>query len=372
MLTPRVSDVTGIINKIAPFAHAEEWDNVGLQVGDAAAPVKRIMVALDAGRDPVEAAVSAGCQLLLTHHPLIFTPLKKIVIDDPVGSLIFLAVRHDLAILSLHTNYDIAPGGMNFLLAERLGISSHKPLKAVGREELVKLSVFVPEGHEEQVLESLFRFSGVIGKYNDCSFRTRGIGTFRPLEGARPFTGKIGSREIVSENRIEVLLCKEDINAALNAMKKAHPYEEPAFDLYPLLNKGNRLGLGRIGELPEPTTLAEFAADVKQRLGAMNLRFVGEPGRIVRKVALCGGSGAELLQEAHWQGADLLITGDVKYHEARSAEALGLSLIDAGHFATERPMIREFTGRLDKELRNRGFAAETIPYEGEKEPFSFI
>jgi putative NIF3 family GTP cyclohydrolase 1 type 2 len=169
-----------------------------------------------------------------------------------------------------------------------------------------------------------------------------------------------------------VLLCKEDINAALNAMKKAHPYEEPAFDLYPLLNKGNRLGLGRIGELPEPASLAEFAADVKQRLGARNLRFVGEPGRIVRKVALCGGSGAELLQETHLQGADLLITGDVKYHEARRAEALGLSLIDAGHFATERPMIMEFTERLNEELRNRGFAAEIIPHEGEREPFSFI
>jgi putative NIF3 family GTP cyclohydrolase 1 type 2 len=130
--------------------------------------------------------------------------------------------------------------------------------------------------------------------------------------------------------------------------------------------------LGRIGELPEPTTLAEFAVDVKQRLGARNLRFVGEPGRIVRKVALCGGSGAELLQETHLQGADLLITGDVKYHEARRAEALGLSLIDAGHFATERPMIMEFTERLNEELRNRGFAAEIIPHEGEREPFSFI
>lgn len=372
MLTPRVSDIAGIINKIAPFAYAEEWDNVGLQVGDAAAPAGKIMVALDAGRDAVEAAVAAGCQLLLTHHPFIFTPLKKIALADPLGSLIALAIRHDLAILSLHTNYDIAAGGMNDLLAERLGIGSCVPLKVAGTEELVKLSVFVPEGHEERVLESLFRFSGAVGNYRDCSFRTAGIGTFRPLEGAQPFIGQVGIREAVAENRVEVLLRKGDINAALNALRKAHPYEEPAFDLYPLLNRGDARGLGRIGQLQEATTLAEFAAAVKERLGVAGARFVGEPGRMVRKVALCGGSGVSLLREAHWQGADVLVTGDVKYHEARDAEALGLALIDAGHFATELPMVRGVVERLGDELRSRGVVAEVIAYEGEREPFRFI
>lgn len=372
MISPRVSDIVGIINVFAPFGRAEEWDNAGLQVGNPAAPASRIMVALDAGRSAVEAAVAARCQLLLTHHPLIFRPLKKISVADPLGQLVTLAIRNDLAIISLHTNYDIAAGGMNDLLAERLGVSRCEPLSVTHREELVKLGVFVPEGHEEQVLEALFRVSGVIGNYSDCSFQARGIGTFRPLPGAAPFIGEVGKRERVAESRIEVLIRKDDVTAAVKALRKAHPYEEPAFDLYPLLNAGKADGLGRIGELPAAVPLGEFAALVKERLGLTGLRCVGDAGRPVRKVALCGGSGVSLVREAKGKGADVLVTGDVKYHEARDAEELGLALVDAGHFATELPMVRGVAEQLGKELSKRGYAAEITAYEGEREPFSYI
>ena len=372
MNRPKVSDVVGIINKVAPFASAEEWDNVGLQVGDPAAPADRIMVSLDPGRDAMAAAIAQECRLLLTHHPLIFKPLKRISAGEPVGALISLAITNGLSVISLHTNLDIAAGGVNDMLAELLGVVSPAPLKIINQEELVKLAVFVPRGSEEQVLEALFRFSGIIGNYADCSFSTPGNGTFRPLEGAHPRIGTVGTRETVQENRVEVLIRKDDLAAALNALFKTHPYEEPAFDLYPLLNRGKATGLGRIGLLAEETTLARFAAVVKERLALPGVRFVGDPGMTVRKVALCGGSGASLMREASRQGADLLVTGDIKYHEAREAEMLGVAILDAGHFATEIPMVRGVAEIMRKELEKRGFEADVVEFGGEREPFSYI
>jgi dinuclear metal center YbgI/SA1388 family protein len=372
MITPKVSDILGIINKFAPFGSAEEWDNVGLQVGDPAAPVERIMVALDPLKDSIEAAVAAGCSLLLTHHPFIFKPLKRISTADPLGSLIALALRNNLAVIALHTNLDIASGGVNDLLAQLLGVEKTIPLKVTSVEELVKLSVFVPHGSEDQVLEALFRFSGVTGNYRDCSFRSSGTGTFTPQEGARPHIGSIGKQEAVDESRVEVLLRKADSAAAVAALLKAHPYEEPAYDLYPLLNRGESNGLGRIGRLREVTTLARFAMDIRTRLNLPGARFVGAPDRVVSKIALCGGSGASLIRDAWKQGADVLVTGDIKYHEARDAEALGLALIDAGHFGTERPMIQGVAARLRGDLVKRKFTAEILEFEEERDPFNHI
>lgn len=372
MNCPKVSDILGIINKFAPFASAEEWDNVGLQVGDPAAPVGRIMVSLDPGRDALDAAVAGGCRLLLTHHPFIFKPLQRISLGDPHGELIALAIKNDLAVISLHTNLDIAAGGVNDLLAERLGVTSCRPLKVTGQEELVKLAVFVPQGSEEPVLEALFRFSGVTGNYRDCSFRAPGTGTFTPQAGAHPHIGAVGSRESVAENRVEVLIRRDDLAAALNALHKAHPYEEPAFDIYPLLNRGKETGMGRIGVLPAETTLERFAADARDRLGLSGGRFVGPAIRKVRKVAVCGGSGASLLRDAWRQGADVLVTGDVRYHEAREAEMLGLALLDAGHFATEVPMVWGVAALIRKELKGKRFDAEVLAFEEERDPFSYV
>jgi len=371
MKTPKVSDIVGIINKFAPFGHAEEWDNVGLQVGNPAAAAGKIMVALDPCKAAVEAAVADKCQLLLTHHPLIFAPLKKISANDPTGYLVSYALKNDLSVVSLHTNYDVADGGLNDLLAERLGLEMGEPLRVTGSEELVKLSVFVPKGHEERVLEALFRFSGVMGNYRDCSFQTGGTGTFTPLAGAQPFLGKVGVREHVEETRLEVLIPKESLPAALNALLSAHPYEEPAYDLYPLLNKGNVRGLGRLCRLKEETTLGDLVALVKERLTLAGVRFVGDSGSRVKKVAICGGSGASLLKNAFRQGADVLITGDVKYHDAREAESLGLALIDAGHFATEILMVEGVAAKVARELLEKGYGADVVAYKEEREPFNY-
>jgi dinuclear metal center YbgI/SA1388 family protein len=371
MVTAKLSDIIGIINKIAPTALAEEWDNPGLQLGDPAAPVERVMVALDPGPDAIAAAIASHCTLLLTHHPLIFKPLKRISAADATGSLIITALQNNLAIASLHTNYDVAAGGVNDLLAERLGLVDCQPLKVTSVEPLVKLSVFVPQGHEEPVLAALFRFGGFLGKYGDCSFRVAGTGTFKPLAGAKPFIGTVGERETVAESRLEVLIRRADQAAAVKALLAAHPYEEPAFDLVPLLNEGTGRGLGRIGAVPA-TTVGAFAEQVKERLGLPHLRLVGEPARPLTKVALCGGSGASLVREAARQGADLLVTGDVKYHEALDAQALGLALMDAGHFATERLMIAGLTEQLRQVLARRNLAVTVIPCAQEHDPFTIV
>ena len=371
MNIPKVSDILGIINKIAPPGYAEEWDNVGLMVGDPIAPVERVMVALDGTRETIAAAIASSCQLLLTHHPFIFKPFKKLSCADPAGALVFDAVQNRLAVISLHTNYDIADGGMNDLLAERLGVKRYQPLSVTGTDELVKLAVFVPKGHEEQVLAALFRFSGTMGNYRDCSFQCPGTGTFTPLEGAAPYLGHVGTRAAVEEVRIEVLLRRQDLSAAVTALVKTHPYEEPAFDLYPLLNKGASRGLGRIGELPAETTLDAYAAQVKRQLGVAGVRYVGQGDKRIRTVALCGGSGVSLLRDAHRQGADVLVTGDVKYHEARDAEALGIAVIDAGHFGTEALMVQGVADRITAVMAARRYDVQVVAFTGEREPFTW-
>jgi dinuclear metal center YbgI/SA1388 family protein len=365
----KLSDIVGIINKIAPPSLAEDWDNVGLQVGDTSAEIKRIMIALDPGAPAIEAAINDSCQLLLTHHPFIFKPLKKITSGDETGRLIQRAIKSGLAVLSLHTNYDTAANGVNDLLGQALGLQNLLPLKIVKREELLKLVVYIPASHENQVKEELLKFSALQGHYDECSFTAAGTGTFRPLAGATPFIGTNDNRESVAECRFEILLTKSGLPAALKALYKTHPYEEPAFDIVPLLNEGTAAGIGRIGVLAAPMTGRDFAAIVKQSLAATALRAVGDLDQQATRVALCGGSGISLLHEAVRAGADIFVTGDIKYHEAREAEALGITLIDAGHFATEHLMVAGLSQQLEAELARRKFDAEVMQCTVETDPF---
>ena len=355
MNIPKTADIVGIINKIAPMTLAEAWDNPGLQIGDPAAEVTRVMVALDPTPDVIDSALKASCQLLVTHHPLIFKPLKSISTATPHGSLIHKAIRGGLSIVSMHTNYDIASGGLNDLLAGKIGLSSCVPLKITTACELVKLVVFVPVARHEQLRTALFPFAATQGKYRDCSFAADGIGTFTPLDGAEPFTGTVGVLAAVHEERLELLIERAQLPRTVKALLAAHPYEEPAFDIYPLLNEGEKLGLGRIGRLPEPATLAEYVGRLRKVLSAPALRYVGDPAAMISKVALCSGSGASLLRDAARSGADVLVTGDVKYHDARDAEELGLAVIDAGHFSTEIIMVHEITERLGRALVTAGY-----------------
>lgn len=370
MKMPKTSDLLGIINKIAPTSLAEGWDNPGLQIGDPGADVSRIMVALDATPEVVASAIASSCQLLVTHHPLIFKPLKSISAATSQGSLIHDAIRAGLSIVSMHTNYDIASGGLNDLLAKKIGLTDCVPLQLTASQELIKLVVFVPADHIEHIKSALFPYAEALGNYCNCSFAAAGEGTFTPLEGAAPFSGAVGVPQKVSEQRFELLLERKNLPRAIKALLAAHPYEEPAYDIYPLLNEGEKLGLGRIGRLPDKVPLADFARLIKESLSSPALRYVGDPTAILSKVALCSGSGASLLREASRAGADVLVTGDVKYHEARDAQDLGIALIDAGHFPTEIIMVAEMTRQINSALCTAGYKGfEVMPCRVEKDPF---
>lgn len=367
----RIQDLVGLVHKLYAPELAEDWDNVGLQVGDPGAALNRVMVALDPCLAAVEAARDAGAQALVTHHPLLFRPLKRLTPDDAVGRVLWTAVREGVAIISAHTNLDCAVDGLNSWLAEQLGVGQNVPLQTVAGDYL-KLVVFVPVGHEETVAAALFAAgAGQIGSYDEVSFRSPGEGSFRPGVGARPFIGTVGQREITKEFRLETILPKRKLMLVLEKMQKAHPYEEVAYDLVPLQNQVPGAGLGRIGRLDQKMTLADFAARVKGALGCDHLRLIGANETPVHKVALCGGSGAGLLQTAHRQGADVLVTGDVKYHDARQAEELGIAIIDAGHFATEQLMVEKVTKSLQAAAKQHNWGVAFEAYTGEQDPFRF-
>jgi dinuclear metal center YbgI/SA1388 family protein len=368
----RIQDLIGLLHGLYPPALAESWDNVGLQVGDPQAAVRRVLVCLDPSAQALETARKEGAEALLCHHPLIFTPLKSLAPTDETGRLVFQAVRDGIAVLAAHTNLDRARDGLNDWLAERLGLTQCLPLQT-GTGDLFKLVVYVPAGYEGRVAEALFRAgAGHIGNYDSCSFRSEGTGTFRPGAGSDPFSGTIGELSSVRELRLETVLPREHLQRAVDRMIKVHPYEEVAYDLVPLANRRTEVGLGRIGRLPRALSLYEFADLVKQVLEVPAVRLVGAGDRKVHKVALCGGSGASLLAEAVRQGAEVLLTGDVKYHEARNAESRNLALVDAGHFATERLMVGKLAEVLRRKAGERGLDIAFVEFQGEEDPFSVI
>ncbi|WP_305042095.1 Nif3-like dinuclear metal center hexameric protein [Geoalkalibacter sp.] len=370
---PRVQDLLGLLNGLAPAALAEEWDNVGLHLGDPLDEVRRILVALDPTAAVVEQAVAAEAQLLVSHHPLIFRPLKALTSADDSGRALLRAARAGVAVICAHTNLDRARGGLNDWLAQVLGLGQVKVLQA-GAGELFKLVVFVPRGYEDAVAAALFEGgAGHIGDYDQCAFHGAGSGTFRPGSQTDPFIGRAGgARETVGEVRLETVVPREHLNRALQRMLKAHPYEEVAYDLLALHNRRADMGLGRLGRLAAPLSLDAFALQVKAALGCASLRLVGDGAQVLSKVAVCGGSGASLIGEALRQGADVLVTGDVKYHEAQQALSQGLALVDAGHFATERLMVPRLADFLRQGLAAQGWTTEVREAQGERDPFRIV
>ncbi len=325
-----------------PLNLAEKWDNVGLQVGSMGREVSKVVVALELDHQVLDRAWQENADLIITHHPLIFKALSSIKVDSPVGSLIRKLIMADISLYAAHTNLDNAPRGVNQLLAETIGLTDIEPLilrSAGQRESLYKLVVFVPLTHINEVREAICRAgAGFIGKYSDCTFRAQGIGTFKPGEDTDPFIGQIGQLEEVEEVRLETICPQHRLKGILDAMLEAHPYEEVAYDLYKLENQGT---------LFSPGTLPA-------------LRLVGHPDTPVQKVAVVSGSGASFINEIAGQ-ADVLITGDLKYHEAREAAALGLAVIDAGHQATEELVVKEVCQLLARESAHAGWEVEIVP-----------
>lgn len=369
----RLQDLIGLLNSHYPQRLAEDWDNVGLQVGDPKQQISKIMIALDPTTDTIQSAIDQQCQVLVTHHPLIFKPLKKISADTETGQILFQAIRNNLAILSVHTNLDHATDGLNDWLANTLQINQPTPLLLPKEGDLIKLAVFVPAEAIGAVETALFNAgAGHIGRYDHCSFQSDGVGTFRAQQGCTPHIGSVGKDERTAEIKLETIITRAAVNTVVAKMIKAHPYEEVAYDLIPLNNRPTNIGLGRIGTISTPKRLSDFASDCKQQLCCSGLRIVGDPETTIGKVAVCGGSGAMLIREAARQGADVLVTGDIKYHEAQTALALGLALIDAGHFATEQLMAKELAKKLEIQAQQRAWPVHYIVAPRERDPFTFM
>lgn len=343
----RRADVTTYLDQLFPPGLAEPWDHSGLQVGPLSAPCRRIIVALDF--DISLTSELTGVDLVILHHPLLFHPPERIDPATPLGEKLRALLSSGTACYAVHTPYDVARGGQGECLAGLLGLRDVRPLSPRG--ELVKLAVFVPEGHVDQVAEAMFSAgAGKIGRYGHCSFRTPGTGTFLPEEGTRPFIGEPGREERVAEVRLETIAPRERLPQVIAAMRTAHPYEEVAFDLYPLLNRGELHGLGRVGVLPEPAPAGELIERFAEKLGARDPILYGDPDRKVKKVAVCGGSGGSLWREALTAGAQLFLTGEIGYHDGLEAGEAGLTVVALGHRETEHPFVGHVAALLREEF----------------------
>lgn len=329
-----IRQVTQALEALAPLAYQESYDNAGLIVGDPAAEVTGVLTSLDCTEAVVEEAVARGCNLVVAHHPIVFKGLKKLNGKNYVERAVIRAIKSDVALYAIHTNLDHVRGGVNFKIAEKLGLEAVRIL-APKRETLLKLVAFVPVDSTQAVLEALYAAgAGGVGDYKNCSFRVEGTGTFLPTEGTNPAVGEVGQAEEVTEDRIEVLLPVPLEGAVLAALRQAHPYEEVAFYLQKLENGNQDVGAGAIGTLPETLDERDFLRFLKARMNLNVIRHTSLRGRPVRTVAVCGGAGSFLLGDALRQGADAFVTADFKYHEFFDAENR-LVVCDVGHYESE-------------------------------------
>lgn len=341
----KASDIVQLMEQWAPPYLIDEWDNTGFQLGDMEKEVNKIIVALDLDRQVLKEALEEKAEMIITHHPLIFKPLKAIRKQNYKESLIMDLIREDIVVYNAHTNLDLAVDGVNDELAKLLNLKNVQSLKVNYVEPLYKFVVFVPKSHASTIREVLGNEgAGFIGNYSHCTYNVEGIGTFMPLEGTSPYIGELNKLEEVEEIRIETIVEKKALKRVVAKVLEHHPYEEVAYDIYPLENKGKSFGYGRVGEIAR-TKLAEYLDLVKRQLNLDKLIVYGNLDKEISKVAVCGGSGATFIHDAYLKGADVYITGDVKYHDSQYANELGLTIVDAGHFDTEKvilPVIKKY------------------------------
>ncbi|PRD53772.1 Nif3-like dinuclear metal center hexameric protein [Sphingobacterium gobiense] len=345
----KISELTQYLEQIAPLAYQESYDNSGLIVGHPEDEIGQALIALDCTEEIVDEAMQKGCDIIIAHHPIVFAGLKKLNGNNYVERVIIKAIRHGIALYAIHTNLDNVLGGVSSKIAEKLGLASHAVLRPK-RNLLKKLAVFVPRSHAESVRVALFDAgAGAIGDYDECSYNTAGYGTFRPLDGANPTIGTVNEQERVEETKIEVIYPERLERSILVAMYAAHPYEEVAHDIFPLNNTLQTVGSGAIGNLPHPMSELDFLGYVKEKLNVKVIRHTKLLNKVISRVAVCGGAGAFLLNDAKRSGADIFISADYKYHEFFDAED-DIVIADIGHFESE-----QFTQELLLEIIQKKF-----------------
>ena len=331
----KIKEIVSALERFAPLPLQDGFDNAGLQIGLTEAEATGALLCLDVTEAVLDEAIASGCNLVISHHPLIFKGYKSITGKDYVERCILKAIKNDIVIYSAHTNLDNAPGGVNYKIAEKIGLKNVRILEP--KENcLIKLVTFVPTAQAEEVRNALFTAGcGYIGDYDSCSYNTEGEGTFRAQEGSKPFCGNIGELHHEAEVRIETILPEYKKREVIRTLLLTHPYEEPAYDLYPLYNSWAQVGAGIIGELKEAESELEFLKRIKKTFEVGCLKHNKLTGRLIQKVALCGGAGAFLIPQAIGSGADVFITGEIKYHDYFGRET-DILLAEIGHYESEQ------------------------------------
>lgn len=371
-----VGDVIALLEDWYPPYRADDWDRVGLVCGDPAEPVERIVLAVDPVQAVTQQAVATNSDLLVVHHPLYLRGTSSVAATDPKGRVVHDLIRNGCALYAAHTNADAPRWGVSDSLALALGLEDVVPLEADPVEPMDKLVVFVPTEAAEVVRRAITDAgAGAIGDYAECTFTSAGEGRFRPLPGSSPHVGSVGELETVAEVRIESVLPRSRRRAVLQAMHRAHPYEEPAYDVFELADLlDDARGSGRIGTLKEPMSLQAFAERVRHVLPqtAHGVRVAGDPDQVVHTIALCGGAGDFLLNRAHSVGADVYLTSDLRHHPASEAREHGsLALIDVAHWAAEWTWLPVLADRLRTALGERGDSVEVRISEIVTDPWTF-
>ncbi|MCC5895864.1 MAG: Nif3-like dinuclear metal center hexameric protein [Alkalibacterium sp.] len=374
MSSVTVRDLIEAMEHLAPPSLAEDWDPIGLSFGSMDKEVKKVLIALDVDKDTIQEAKDNEVDLMITHHPAIFKPLKTLNSDDSRRQDYIELLKSDIAVYSAHTNLDAADSGMNDWLADRIGISEtdREIVSVVSKSGFKKLAVYVPDYAADKVRRALHEAgAGEVGDYKDVSYTLEGHGRFTPQEGADPTEGEIGKEEYIHELRIEMMLKDRDVYKVIQALKSAHPYEEPVFDLFTLENQTESYGFGRIGTIEKPKSTEEMAALMQSLFNVDGIRYGATTKRPHKVVAVFGGSGAKYYRDALEKGATLFITGDVSYHDAQDMLRDGIEFVDAGHYM-EAICVPELHSYLTQVKEKNNWSVDLLEATTQKDVFTYL
>jgi dinuclear metal center YbgI/SA1388 family protein len=345
----RISDITSHLESIAPLTLQEQYDNSGLIIGNPQTEISSALLTIDITEEVIDEAIKNGNELIITHHPIVFSGLKRFNGNNYVERCVIKAIKNDIAIYAAHTNFDSISGGVNTRICEKIGLKDCKILSPL-KGHLLKLVTYIPESHAKEVREAIFDTgAGHIGNYEQCSYNTEGVGTFMGNDDSNPYLGEKGKLHYENEIRFETILPEYLKSKVVNALIKAHPYEEIAYDFYKLENNFPQAGMGMVGYLEKPEEEVDFMRRVKSTFNSKVIKHTKPLGKQIEKVAICGGSGSSLLKNAIASGADIFITGDFKYHQFFDAEER-IVIADIGHYESE-----QFTKDIFYEILTKKF-----------------
>lgn len=350
-----------------------EGDISGLQIGSLDKEIKKVMVTLDIRPEVVAEAIEKKIDLILTKHAPLFRPIKKITTQDVQTKMALDLIRHDITVYVAHTNMDIVEGGLNDWFMEALGVSVEGYLSQTHSFSMMKLAVYVPVKHAKTMRSALGNAgAGLQGNYKNTSYSVNGTGRFKPFGKANPTIGQIDQEEAVQESKIEVIFPKQKMAQVIAAMHAAHPYEEPAYDVYELVNHPQTFGIGRVGNLPQPMAIEDFIEKTKKafNLDTVKIVFPTKEKKVVQKIAICGGSGGDFYKDALRLGADVFITGDVYYHTAHDMQSAGLTVIDPGHYI-ETLCKTKITEKMENWCKEENWELTIIPSTTNTNPFTY-